>query len=207
MRDQVDAKFNRIAEVTHLLERLVLAADSPGIRMAAGLVLELLLKKGLMGRVLSAKVKQPMIFSVSATVLSSDLEKVLVCKERRSFILPRCPVPDDESHRFSQLALTLAVETTGDQACEMTLDQRPLSIEIWDDRDDMLEVGFNFLLVSRNLSSLESDSKWHFLDFSELNLAQLDQREALLLSEMLTIMGFDNPYELKKDSARKFSAA
>lgn len=207
MGDQGDTEFNRIGEVRHLLERLVLGADSPGIRMAAGLVLELLLKRGLMGRALYAQAKQPIIFSVSVTVLSSDLEKVLVSKERRASILPRRHVPDDASDRLSKLALTLAGEVTGDEACEIALDQRPLSIEIWDDRDDMIEVGFNFLVVSRNFRSVDSHSKWAFLDFSDLNLARLDQREALLLSEMLTIMGFDNPYELKKGTTRKFSAA
>lgn len=207
MGDQGDKKFSRIVEVTHLLERLVLGADSPGIRMAAGLVLELLLKRGLIGRVVYAQAKQPIVFSVSVTVLSSDLEKVLVSKDRRGFILPRRHVPDDVSDPFSKLALTLAGEITGDDACEIALDKRPLSIEIWDDRDDMLEVGFNFLVVSRNLSSIDSHSKWDFLDFPQLNLAELDRREALLLSEMLTIMGFDNPYDLKNVSSSKFSAA
>jgi hypothetical protein len=207
MSKSLDKEIQRGTEAVHALERLLLAADSPGIRLAAGLSLELLLKKGLMGRSLHSRTQLPVSFAVSVTVLSDDLEKVLVKKNRRGKILPRQVIEDDDVERFAHLASQLAAQTSGNQTTEIALGGRALSLEFWDDGEDQVIIGFNFLVIARGSNSIAADSSWEFLPFSQLNIDGLDPRETLALSEMLTIMGIDNPYEISSEDSSHFSAA
>jgi hypothetical protein len=207
MTKSLNRDFQRGSEAVHALERLLLAADSLGIRLVAGLALELLLKKGIMGRSLHSRTQLPVSFAVSVTVLSDDMEKVLVRKQRRGKILPRQVIDDDDRYRFSHLASQLAAQTSGNQSTEIALGGRPLSVELWDDMAEQVIIGFNFLAIARGLDSMAADSSWEFLPFSQLNIDGLDPRETLDLSEMLTIMGIDNPYEISSEDASHFSAA
>lgn len=207
MNKSLDQNIQRGREAVHALERLLLAADSPGIRLAAGLSLELLLKKGLMGRSLHSRTQLPVSFAVSVTVLSDDMEKVLVKKQRRGKILPRQVIEDDDMDRFSHLASQLAVKISGNQSTEIALGGRALSVEFWDDGAEQVIIGFNFLAIARGLNLISTDSSWEFLPFSQLNIDGLDPRETLALSEMLTIMGIDNPYEISSVDSSHFSAA
>jgi hypothetical protein len=207
MTKSLNRDFQRGSEAVHALERLLLAADSLGIRLVAGLALELLLKKGIMGRSLHSRTQLPVSFAVSVTVLSDDMEKVLVRKQRRGKILPRQVIDDDDRYRFSHLASHLAAQTSGNQSTEIALGGRPLSVELWDDMAEQVIIGFNFLAIARGLDSMAADSSWEFLPFSQLNIDGLDPRETLALSEMLTIMGIDNPYEISSEDASHFSAA
>ena len=207
MSKSVNMDFQRGSEAVHALERLLLAADSPGIRLAAGLALELLLKKGLMGRSLHSRTELPVSFAVSVTVLSDDMEKVLVKKQRRGKILPRLVIEDDDMDRFSQLASQLAAQACGNQSTEIVLGGRALSVEFWDDGTEEVVIGFNFLAIARGLNIIATDSSWEFLPFAHLNIDGLDPRETLALSEMLTIMGIDNPYEISSEGSSHFSAA
>ncbi|MEI6834911.1 MAG: hypothetical protein WCL28_13050, partial [bacterium] len=199
MTKSLNRDFQRGSEAVHALERLLLAADSLGIRLVAGLALELLLKKGIMGRSLHSRTQLPVSFAVSVTVLSDDMEKVLVRKQRRGKILPRQVIDDDDMVRFSHLASQLAAQTSGNQSTEIALGGRALSVELWDDMAEQVIIGFNFLAIARGLNSMAADSSWEFLPFSQLNIDGLDPRETLALSEMLTIMGIDNPYEISSE--------
>jgi hypothetical protein len=207
MTKSLNRDFQRGSEAVHALERLLLAADSLGIRVLAGLALELLLKKGIMGRSLHSRTQLPVSFAVSVTVLSDDMEKVLVRKQRRGKILPRHVIDDDDMVRFSHLASQLAAKTSGNQSTEIALGGRALSVELWDDMAEQVIIGFNFLAIARGLNSVAADSSWEFLPFSQLSIDGLDPRETLALSEMLTIMGIDNPYEISSEDASHFSAA
>jgi len=207
MSSSPNNEFQRGAEAVHALERLLLAADSPGIRLAAGLSLELLLKKGVMGRSLHSRTHLPVTFAVSVTVLSGDMDRVLIKKQRRGHVLPRQDVKPGDEERFSQLALQLAVHLTSDQTTEIALGGRALSVEFWDDGDNEIVIGFNFLAIARGAHEISADPDWEFVPFSHLNIGAFDPRESLALSEMLTIMGIDNPYEIPSEDSTHFSAA
>ena len=207
MAKSQNKEFQRGAEAVHALERLLLAADSPGIRMAAGLALELLLKKGVMGRSLHSRTQLPVTFSVSVTVLSGDMDRVLIRKQRRASVLPRQAIEPDDEERFSQVALQLAAHLVSDQTTEIALGGRALSVEFWDDGAEEIVIGFNFLAIARGAYEISADKDWEFVPFSQLNIDFLDPRESLALSEMLTIMGIDNPYEIPPEDSSHFSAA
>jgi hypothetical protein len=175
--------------------------------MAAGLALELLLKKGIMGRSLHSRTHLPVTFAVSVTVLSRDMDRVLITKQRCGNVLPRQPVKADDEDRFNQLALQLAVHITSDQTAEIALGGRALAVEFWDDGEEEIIIGFNFLAIARSDHEISADPDWEFVPFSQLNIGALDPRESLALSEMLTIMGIDNPYEIPPEDSTHFSAA
>ena len=201
------AHVQRSIDAVNALERLLMGADSPGIRLAAGLGLELLLKKGLPGRALHAGTRLPIGFAVSVTILSGDLEHVLIKKKSRSKLLPRRVVNLSERERFEHLALKLAVSIIKDQSAEVVLGGRALSVEFWDDVGDEVIIGLNYLVIARGSLESNDDSDWGFVPFSGVKIDGLDPREALALSEMLTIMGIENPYEMSSQAMSHFSAA
>lgn len=207
MRDrQLEFKLARGLEAIQALQRVILAGDSPGVKMAAGYALELLIGQGINVRPLPCRSNLSISYSVSVTILSNDMGRVLRKKTSRAHILPRITVSAEAPGRFVDAARKLACEVTGDESTEIVLWGRALSIEIWDDRDHELEIGFNFLAISRETCSLDDD-KWEFEDFSQLDLNRIDPREALALSEMLSIMGIKNPYELAAVQDSDISAA
>jgi len=207
MKEQVSKNSsNRLLEVLHGLERIILGADSPGLKLAAGLAVEVLSKNGIMARPLFSSSKATVTFSVSVTVLSSDMGKVLVKNSATGKVLPRRYVCDDDQERLSVLALQLAREFMPDNQLEIVLDGRPLGVEFWDDHETEITIGLNFLMISRS-SCAPMGSDYLFRDFRQLNIEDLDPREILILSEMLTIMGIKNPYDILKEASSEEPAA
>lgn len=204
-----DAKqlFSRVIEGITMLERILLAGDSPGVKMAAGLAMEVLLGRSVFGRPVSCRAHKNVVFSVSVTILSDDMEHVLISRELKGCMLPRKIIDTENSKRLIDVARDLALISCGDHTMEIVLSGRALSVEIWDDDDHELRIGFNFLAISRNTPHLDSGGAWEFIEFSKLNIDVLDPREALALSEMLSIMGIKNPYETQREQDSNISAA
>lgn len=188
---------SRLLEVLQGLERLLLAADSPGLKLAAGLAVEVLSKSGIMARPLFSHSKAEVTFSVSVTLLSPDMGKVLVKNNTAGNSLPRRYVCDDDEDRMPSLALQVAREFLPGNELEVALGGRPLAVEFWDDHTNEITIGLNFLVIARSPCEL-AVSDYVFRDFSQLNIEDYDPRETLILSEMLTIMGIKNPYDLSQ---------
>jgi hypothetical protein len=175
--------------------------------MAAGFAMEVLLGRGAFGRPVSCRTHKNVLFSVSVTILSDNMESVLLAQGLRGGILPRKIIDPENCERLIDVAHELACTASGDPSTEIALSGRALSVEIWDDTDHELQIGFNFLFISRNTPVAEFGGAWQFVGFSKLNIDILDPREALALSEMLTIMGVKNPYEMQSDQDPNISAA
>jgi hypothetical protein len=198
--------FTRKAEMLNALERVFIGADSPGVKMAAGFSIELLTGVGQSGRPLPVRVKNEIQFVVSITVLSASMDQVLIRREKRGDILPRV-MTENSGDRMASVALSLAADLTGDGSVEMALLGRPNSVELWDDDLDRVRVGLNFLVIARSTDLIPKDQTWVFVPFHKLNLNAIDPREALALSEMLTTMGIDNPYDMKDGESDDITSA
>ncbi len=200
-------QFSRVFEAIATLERVLLAGDSPGVKMAAGFAMEVLVGQGVLGRPVSCRTHKNLVFSVSATVLSDDMEHVLVIRGHRGPMLPRKIIEVENCKKLLDVAHELASISCGDPSTEIVLSGRALSVEIWDDADHELQIGFNFLAISRNTPVMDVGDAWDFIEFSKLNIDLIDPREALALSEMLSIMGIKNPYDIEADQDSNISAA
>ena len=190
------------ALVISALQRLVMVSESPGVRMAAALSLELLTGMGFGGRPITAKTSRNIRFLISATVLSRDMNQVLVRRHPRGDRLPRM-VWDESDAWITKFPVQLARDVSGDHSAELALMGRPLSVELWDDDPDGIDIGLNFLAIARGVDATPQNSAWCFKNFSSLNLNQLDPREVLALSEMLTTMGIENPYDVQGEDDEK----
>jgi hypothetical protein len=186
-----------MGEVLNALERCFLAGDSPGVKLAAGLAIELITGQGLGGRPLAANTKTGISFAVSVTVLSAAMDQVLVNSSKRGFILPRI-VLDELSESIYTEAQKLSRKVSGDETAELAMLGRPLAIELWDDDLDQISICLNYLAISRSSDAAESkhNHAWKYVDLKSLKLNEMDSRECLALSEMLTTMGFANPYDM-----------
>lgn len=198
---------SRVIEAIGTLERVLMAGDSPGVKMAAGLAMEVLVGQSVFGRPVSCRTHKNCGFSVSVTLLSDDMEHVLTSRTQKGFLLPRITIDLESSKKLVDIAHELACSSSLDQTAEIVLSGRALSIEIWDDADHELQIGFNFLVISRNTPVMDPGHAWQFTEFSKININKLDPREALALSEMLSIMGIKNPYDLQTDQDSNISAA
>lgn len=195
-------------EVITGLERLFLSADSPGIKLAAGLALEILINRGIAGRLINARVVGDVSFAVSVTVLSSDMEKVLIKNNVRGRVLPYVVLSSDVDRRLVDVAKNLACSETDDPSIELALNGRPLAVEIWDDDQKNICIGLNYLCIARSTNEVgEWQSSFIFTEFNRINLNLLDVREALSLSAMLSIMGVKNPYDHESNQTTEISAA
>jgi hypothetical protein len=200
-------KVSRVIEAIGTLERVLMAGDSPGVKMAAGLALEVLLGQSVFGRPVSCLTKKNIGFSVSVTLLSDEMEHVLTVRRQKGLLLPRKIIDIETSKKLVDVAHELACSASLDQTAEIVLSGRALSVEIWDDADHEIQIGFNFLAISRNTPVVDLEHAWQFTQFSKINVNILDPREALALSEMLCIMGIKNPYDLQTDQDSNISAA
>jgi len=198
---------SRVIEAIGTLERVLMAGDSPGVKMAAGLAMEVLVGQSVFGRPVSCRTNKNIGFSVSVTLLSDDMERVLTSRGQKGFLLPRIMIDLESSKKLIDVAHELAWSSSLDETAEIVLSGRALSIEIWDDADHELQIGFNFLAISRNTPVMDSGHPWQFIEFSKININILDPREALALSEMLSIMGIKNPYDLQTNQDPNISAA
>jgi hypothetical protein len=198
---------SRVIEAIGTLERVLMAGDSPGVKMAAGLAMEVLVGQSVFGRPVSCRTHKNVGFSVSVTLLSDDMEHVLTSRGLRGSLLPRIMVDIESSKKLVDIAHELACLSALDQTAEIVLSGRALSVEIWDDADNELHIGFNFLAISRNTPVMNPGHAWQFTQFSKININLLDPRETLALSEMLGIMGIKNPYDLQTNQDPNISAA
>ncbi len=190
--------FDTRFQVLSALQRLIMVCDSPGVRMAAGWSMELLSGVGFGGRPIPAKAAKRPEFVISVTILSRDMNQVLVRKNPRGDRLPRVALQNSDSW-IADIAFQLARDVSGDAAAELALMGRPLSVELWDDDPQAIKIGLNFLGIARGTDVTAPHSDWCFREFTELNLNAMDPREALALSEMLTTMGVANPYDLQAE--------
>lgn len=192
--------LKRLSEVLNALDRCFMVGGSPGVKLAAGMALELLTGIGQGGRPLAARARANVSFSVSVTILSCDMENVLVRTSRRGHLLPRERL-DEMDDAIHMVALRLSRHTCGDGATELALLGRPLSIELWDDDPEQMIIGLNYLAIARSEDShgIKTLEGWHYVQLNELNLNAMDPRECLALSEMLSIMGFSNPYAMDEE--------
>jgi hypothetical protein len=188
----------RVGEVLNALERCFLAGDSPGVKMAAGFAVEIITGSGMYGRALPLKTKAEINFAVSVTLLSSSMDAVLLRCKKRGYRLPRALL-DENMGSISSAAHSLSWTTSGDETAELALLGRPLSVELWDDQDDAITIGLNYLAISRDPESRPGSGEWEFTEFKKVDLKAMDQRECLALSEMLSTMGIINPYEMEED--------
>jgi hypothetical protein len=207
MSKDASQTVSRVIEAIGTLERVLMAGDSPGVKMAAGLAMEVLVGQSVFGRPVSCRTKKIYGFSVSVTVLSDDMEHVLTSRSQKGRLLPRIMIDLESSKKLVDIAHELACLSALDQTAEIVLSGRALSVEIWDDADNELHIGFNFLAISRNTPAMNPSHAWQFTQFSKININKLDPREALALSEMLSIMGIKNPYDLQTDQDSNISAA
>ncbi len=184
-------------QVFSALQRLIMVCDSPGVRMAAAWSLELLTGMGIGGRPIPAKSGLLSEFVISVTVLSRDMNHVLVRKHPRGDRLPR-QILQSQATWITHVPSALAREVTGDPTAELALMGRPLSVELWDDDPKSIKIGLNFLAIARGTDVVPASSEWCFKEFAALNLNSMDPRETLALSEMLTMMGINHPYDLQQ---------
>lgn len=195
-------------EVITGLERLFLSADSPGIKLAAGLALEMLINRGIAGRTVHARVVGDVSFAVSVTVLSADMEKVLIKSSLRGRMLPYVALSSDVDRRLVDVAKNLACSEADDHSIELALNGRPLAVEIWDDDPKNICIGLNYLCIARSANEVGGgQGAFIFTEFNRLNLNMVDVREALSLSAMLSIMGVKNPYDPDSNQSNAISAA
>jgi hypothetical protein len=110
---------------------------------------------------------------------------------------------DESDAWITKFSVQLARDVSGDHSAELALMGRPLSVELWDDDPDGIGIGLNFLAIARGVDATPQNSAWCFKNFSSLNLNQLDPREVLALSEMLTTMGIENPYDMQGEDDEK----
>lgn len=184
----------RVLEVLNALERCFLAGESPGVKFAAGIAVELITGGGIYGRPLPARSSLPIKFAVSVTLLSSSMDEVLLRRVSQKVRLPR-KIIESESGTISSMAHTLSCAVSGDSSAELALLGRPLAVELWDDFDDQITVGLNYLAISRAENPVRDSLEWEFTSLKNIDLRTFDQRECLALSEMLFKMGVTNPYE------------
>ena len=200
-------RVSRVIEAIGTLERVLMAGDSPGVKMAAGFAIEVLVGQSVFGRPVSCRTHKNIGFTVSVTLLSDDMEHVLTSRGQKGLLLPRVLIDSESPKKLIEVAHELARSSSQDQTAEIVLSGRVLSIEIWDDSEHELQIGFNFLAISRNTPVMDPNLTWQFIEFSKINMNSLDPREALALSEMLGIMGVKNPYDLQTDRDSNISAA
>ena len=188
----------RNAEAINALERVLLGCDSPGVKMAAAFAHEVLTKRGVGGRPVPSRWKAKVEFAVSVTLLSAEMDHVLLKRKKFGGSLPRA-VLDESSGSMLDVAQKIARHTSKDQSTEIALSGRALSVEIWDDDPELLIIGFNYLAISRETVAERLEAGWQLVEFSDLDLNRHDPRESLALSEMLTTMGISNPYDMGDD--------
>ena len=188
----------RDAEAINAIERVLLGCDSPGVKMAAAFAHEVLTKRGAAGRQVASRWNSKIEFSVSVTLLSAEMDHVLLKRKKFGGSLPRA-VLEESSGSMLEVAQKIARHTSKDQTTEIALSGRALSVEIWDDDPELLMIGFNYLAISRETFAERLDGDWKLVEFSDLDLNRHDPREALALSEMLSIMGISNPYDMSDD--------
>ncbi len=200
MSETKDASLRQLGEVLNALDRCFLVGGSPGVKLAAGLAFELLTGRGLGGRPLPARSRSRVSFAVSVTILAPSMDKVLLNRSRRGSLLPRINL-QDSAHSVYLEAKRLSRESSGDDAAELALLGRPLAVELWDDDPEHLVVCLNFLAISRTEGgdAPQTSANWTYVDLDQLDLNRMDPRECLAVSEMLSIMGFANPYDLSED--------
>ena len=193
--------FSKGQQVLSMLERVRRCCDSAGLKMVTMFAYELAAKTPYGERSVAAR-GAISGFDISVTVLSAGMDKILLRRSSRGKKLPR--VAWGETGRWMrQDAIDLAMEISGDAEVEETLLGRALAVELWDDDEREIRVGFNFLFVSRGMDSMAATSEWEFVPFEKINLEQFDSREALVLSEALSLMGIENPYD-NNEAAEEF---
>jgi hypothetical protein len=176
------------------LQRLLMVCDSPGGRMAANWSIELLTGRAVQNRPVIVRTSRPIEFVISVTILSREMNHVLLRRHRGGERLPRQAL-HDTTDWIADVARSIAWDVTGDSGVEIALMGRALAAELWDDDPQAIKIGLNFLAIARGLAVAPSGSPWSFEDFAALDLNTMDPREALALSEMLAIMGVANPYD------------
>jgi hypothetical protein len=75
---------------------------------------------------------------------------------------------------------------------------RPLAVELWDDDPKHLTIGLNYLAIARVSEGLHDNvgDGFRYVELMKLDINHMDPRECLAISEMLSTMGFQNPYDL-----------
>lgn len=197
MSSTKELSIRRLGEVLNALERCFLAGDSPGVKLAAGLAVELLTGAGVGSRPVPAATRAQISFAVSVTILSPSMDQVLVSSSKRGAQLPRLSL-DGVAGSVYGAAQELSRAASADPTAELALLGRPLSIELWDDDIHKITICLNYLAISRSVDATRSIEvkEWRYVDLQTLDLNSMDPRECLALSEMLTTMGFENPYDM-----------
>jgi hypothetical protein len=170
--------------------------------MAAMFAIELLTKSPLYGRQLHSRGRISKM-SLSVSVLNCSMDKILIRKKSRGKILPRIEWSEDDGW-LHKIAENYGREITGDTLIELALMGRAVGVELFDDDSEDIHLGFNFLLVQRQEHINQLDRDFEFVDFAAVNLNACDPREALVLSEVMTLMGVENPYDMGNQTNDRF---